>query len=113
VLDQTPHSLFWDDDAVEHIAMSIATPPAIPAFDRHATLDSVSVFSSGKNVGPPLMSRPRSRPAAGAYPFERDSSRKETPHGEDDWTRIGARQSGADIQSRKIDVGRWLTGRAR
>jgi hypothetical protein len=33
VLDQTPHSLFWDYDAVGYIAMGIATLLAIPAFD--------------------------------------------------------------------------------
>jgi heme/copper-type cytochrome/quinol oxidase subunit 4 len=32
VLDQTPHSLFWDYDAVGYIAMGIATLLAIPAF---------------------------------------------------------------------------------
>jgi len=34
VLDQTPHSLFWDYDAVGYIAMGIATLFAIPAFAR-------------------------------------------------------------------------------
>ena len=33
VLDQTPHSLFWDYDAVGYIAMGIATLLAVPAFD--------------------------------------------------------------------------------
>jgi hypothetical protein len=32
VLDQAPHSLFWDYDAVGYIAMGIATLLAIPAF---------------------------------------------------------------------------------
>ena len=32
VLDQTPHSLFWDYDAVGYIAMGIATLLAIPTF---------------------------------------------------------------------------------
>lgn len=34
VLVQTPHSLFWDYDAVGYIAMGIATLVAIPALER-------------------------------------------------------------------------------
>lgn len=33
VLEQTPHSLFWDYDAIGYIAMGLATLVAIPAFD--------------------------------------------------------------------------------
>jgi hypothetical protein len=31
VLDQTPHSLFWDYDAVGHISMGLAALAAVPA----------------------------------------------------------------------------------
>ncbi len=34
VLDQTPHSLFWDFDAIGYISMGIATFFAIPVFVR-------------------------------------------------------------------------------
>lgn len=34
VLDQTPHSLFWDYDAVGYISMGLATLVAVPALGR-------------------------------------------------------------------------------
>ncbi len=34
VLEQTPHSLFWDFDAVGYIAMGLACLLAVPAIDR-------------------------------------------------------------------------------
>jgi hypothetical protein len=34
LLDQTPHSLFWDFDALGYISMGIATALAIPALDK-------------------------------------------------------------------------------
>jgi hypothetical protein len=34
ILDQTPHSLFWDYDAVGYIAMGLATLFAVPALSR-------------------------------------------------------------------------------
>jgi hypothetical protein len=34
ILEQTPHSLFWDYDAVGYIAMGVATLLAIPALSR-------------------------------------------------------------------------------
>jgi hypothetical protein len=34
ILEQTPHSLFWNYDAVGYISMGLATLIAIPAFDR-------------------------------------------------------------------------------
>jgi len=33
LLEQTPHSLFWDYDAIGYIAMGLATLVAIPAFE--------------------------------------------------------------------------------
>ena len=33
LLEQTPHSLFWDYDAIGYIAMGVATLVAIPALD--------------------------------------------------------------------------------
>ena len=35
ILDQTPHSLFWDFDAIGYIFMGIAMLFAIPAFAKH------------------------------------------------------------------------------
>jgi hypothetical protein len=35
ILEQTPHSLFWDFDAVGYIFMGLATLIAIPVFDKH------------------------------------------------------------------------------
>jgi heme/copper-type cytochrome/quinol oxidase subunit 4 len=34
ILDQTPHSLFWDYDAVGYISMGLATLVAVPALSR-------------------------------------------------------------------------------
>jgi len=34
ILDQTPHSLFWDFDAIGYISMGIATIVGIPAFTK-------------------------------------------------------------------------------
>ena len=35
VLEQTPHSLFWDFDALGYIFMGLATLMAIPVFEKH------------------------------------------------------------------------------
>lgn len=35
VLEQTPHSMFWNFDALGYIFMGLATLMAIPAFERH------------------------------------------------------------------------------
>jgi hypothetical protein len=35
VLEQTPHSMFWDFDALGYIFMGMATLFAIPAFEKH------------------------------------------------------------------------------
>ncbi|MDR8390281.1 hypothetical protein NC796_03955 [Aliifodinibius sp. S!AR15-10] len=35
VLKQTPHSLFWDFDAIGYIFMGLATLIALPVFERH------------------------------------------------------------------------------
>jgi hypothetical protein len=35
ILRQTPHSLFWDFDAIGYIAMRLATLSAVPVFDEH------------------------------------------------------------------------------
>lgn len=34
ILDQTPHSMFWDYDAIGYIAMGVATLVAVPALNR-------------------------------------------------------------------------------
>jgi hypothetical protein len=35
VLEQTPHSMFWDYDAVGYVSMGLACLVALPAVDRH------------------------------------------------------------------------------
>ena len=35
ILKQTPHSLFWDFDAIGYIFMGIATLCAVPVFEKH------------------------------------------------------------------------------
>ena len=35
ILEQTPHSLFWDFDALGYIFMGLATAIAIPVFEKH------------------------------------------------------------------------------
>jgi hypothetical protein len=35
ILQQTPHSLFWDFDALGYIFMGLATGSAIPVFERN------------------------------------------------------------------------------
>ena len=35
ILEQTPHSLFWDFDAIGYIFMGLATLIAIPVFEKH------------------------------------------------------------------------------
>jgi hypothetical protein len=36
VLEQTPHSLFWDFDALGYIFMGLAMLAALPAFEKHS-----------------------------------------------------------------------------
>jgi hypothetical protein len=35
ILKQTPHSLFWDYDAIAYISMGLATVFAVPVFEKH------------------------------------------------------------------------------
>lgn len=35
ILKQTPHSLFWDYDAIGYISMGLATVFAVPVFEKH------------------------------------------------------------------------------
>jgi hypothetical protein len=35
LLEQTPHSLFWDYDAIGYLAMGLAALLAVPALDRN------------------------------------------------------------------------------
>ncbi|KPK67073.1 hypothetical protein AMJ87_13970 [candidate division WOR_3 bacterium SM23_60] len=35
ILIQTPHSLFWDFDAIGYISMGLATLLAVPVFEKH------------------------------------------------------------------------------
>jgi hypothetical protein len=43
VLDQTPHSLFWDVDAIAYMAMGLATLMIIPALQRNGVEQRVRV----------------------------------------------------------------------
>ena len=38
ILKQTPHSLFWDFDAIGYIAMGFATLFAVPVFEKYGCL---------------------------------------------------------------------------
>lgn len=35
ILSQTPHSLFWDFDAIGYVCMGLATSFAVPVFEKH------------------------------------------------------------------------------
>ena len=44
ILEQTPHSLFWDFDALGYIFMGLATLFAIPIFEKHGLQRWVRFF---------------------------------------------------------------------
>src|SRR6266536_1741871 len=43
ILRQTPHSLFWDFDALGYIFMGLATLIAVPVFEKHGFERSVGI----------------------------------------------------------------------
>lgn len=55
ILQQTPHSLFWDFDALGYIFMGCATLMAIPAFDRRRLHKWVRVFFIANAAVTPLI----------------------------------------------------------
>lgn len=55
ILQQTPHSLFWDFDAIGYIFMGFATLMAIPAFDRRRLHKWVRVSFIANAIVTPLI----------------------------------------------------------
>lgn len=54
LLNQTPHSLFWDLDALGYIFMSLATLFACPAFEMRGLEKWVRLFFLGNGLDIPL-----------------------------------------------------------
>lgn len=55
VLEQTPHSLFWDFDALGYIFMGLATFIAIPLFDKHGFQKWVRISFIANALATPLI----------------------------------------------------------
>lgn len=56
VLQQTPHSLFWDFDAMGYIFMGLATLMAIPVFEKHGFQKWVRISFIANALVTPLIS---------------------------------------------------------
>lgn len=56
LLDQTPHSLFWNYDAIGYIAMGLAALVAVPALSRHGFERWVRVSFIAHALVTPLIS---------------------------------------------------------
>jgi hypothetical protein len=56
VLQQTPHSLFWDFDAMGYIFMGLATLMAIPVFEKHGFEKWVRISFIANALVTPLIS---------------------------------------------------------
>lgn len=56
LLAQTPHSMFWDFDAVGYILMGLAMWVAIPAFDKTACQRKVRIAFAANALATPLIS---------------------------------------------------------
>ncbi|HVH16266.1 MAG TPA: hypothetical protein VNA15_11200 [Candidatus Angelobacter sp.] len=54
LLNQTPHSLFWDMDALGYIFMNLATLFAFPVFEKHGLQNWVRVFFLANGLDIPL-----------------------------------------------------------
>lgn len=54
LLNQTPHSLFWDLDALGYIFMSLASLFAVPVFEKHGSEKWVRLFFLGNGLDIPL-----------------------------------------------------------
>lgn len=55
VLKQTPHSLFWDFDAIGYICMGFATLFAVPVFEKHGFQKWVRIFFLANALATPLI----------------------------------------------------------
>lgn len=55
ILEQTPHSLFWDFDALGYIFMGLATLIAIPVFEKHGFQKWVRISFMANAVVTPLI----------------------------------------------------------
>lgn len=55
ILEQTPHSLFWDFDAIGYIFMGLATLIAIPALDKRGFQSRVRVSFLANALVTPLI----------------------------------------------------------
>lgn len=56
ILEQTPHSLFWDFDALGYIFMGLATLVASPAFEKHGFQKWVRISFLANALITPLIS---------------------------------------------------------
>ena len=56
ILDQTPHSLFWDFDAIGYICMGLATILAIPVFEKTGFSKWVRISLMANGLVTPLIS---------------------------------------------------------
>jgi len=55
ILEQTPHSLFWDFDALGYIFMGLATLVAIPVFEKHGFQKWVRISFLANTLVTPLI----------------------------------------------------------
>ena len=55
ILQQTPHSLFWDFDAIGYIFMGLATLIAIPVFEKHGFEKWVRISFLANALATPLI----------------------------------------------------------
>ena len=55
ILEQTPHSLFWDFDALGYIFMGLATLFAVPLFEKHGFQRSVRISFFANALVTPLI----------------------------------------------------------
>ncbi len=55
ILIQTPHSLFWDFDAMAYIFMGLATLFAVPVFEKHGFQKWVRVSFMANGLVTPLI----------------------------------------------------------
>lgn len=56
ILKQTPHSLFWDFDAIGYIFMGLATFIAVPVFEKHGVQRWARIFFLANGLVTPLIS---------------------------------------------------------
>ncbi|HET7115519.1 MAG TPA: hypothetical protein VFI29_03470 [Hanamia sp.] len=56
ILEQTPHSMFWDFDALGYIFMGLATLIAIPVFEKHGFQKWVRISFIANALVTPLIS---------------------------------------------------------